>query len=55
MGVTKTRHVVAVFVVEATDLYRLGGFLGILLGISTSVIAYGFRRPVRTGASATTE
>jgi hypothetical protein len=31
----KTGHVLATFVVEATALYRLGGFLGILLGVST--------------------
>jgi len=30
----KTGHVLATFVVEATALYRLGGFLGILLGVS---------------------
>ena len=47
MHVTKARHAVAAFVVEATDLYRVGGFLGILLGISASVIACQFRRPGR--------
>jgi len=40
----KARHAVAAFVVEATDLYRLGGFLAILLGLSASVITYQFRR-----------
>lgn len=40
----KARHAVAAFVVEATDLYRLGGFLAIVLGLSTSVITYQFRR-----------
>ena len=38
------RHFLAAFVVEATTLYRLGGFLGILLGVSTSILAYQIRR-----------
>jgi hypothetical protein len=38
------RHILAAFVVEATTLYRLGGFLGILLGVSTSILAYQIRR-----------
>jgi hypothetical protein len=45
--VTKARHTVAAFVAEATDLYRLGGFLAILLGLSTSVITYQIRRRSR--------
>ncbi len=44
---TKARHVVAAFVVEATDLYRLGGLLAILLGLSTSAITYQIRRRSR--------
>ena len=38
------RHTWAAFVVEVTTLYRLGGFVGILLGISTSVLTYQIRR-----------
>ncbi len=38
------RHILAAFVVEVTTLYRLGGLLGILLGVSTSILAYQIRR-----------
>lgn len=38
------RHILTAFVVEATALYRLGGFLGIVLGVSTSILTYQIRR-----------
>lgn len=38
------RHILAAFAAEATTLYRLGGFLGIVLGVSTSILAYQMRR-----------
>ena len=38
------RHVLAAFVMEATALYRLGGFLGTLIGFSTSILTYQIRR-----------
>jgi hypothetical protein len=40
----QARHALATFVVEATALYRLGGFPGILLGVSTSILAFQIRR-----------
>jgi hypothetical protein len=40
----KAKHILAAFVVEATNLYRLGGSLGILLGVSTSILTYQIRR-----------
>ena len=43
-NVRKAGHVLAWFVVEATALYRLGGLPGILLGVSTSILAFQIRR-----------
>lgn len=40
----RARHALAAFVVEATAMYRLGGFLGIVLGVSTSILTYQIRR-----------
>jgi hypothetical protein len=38
------RHLLTAFVVEATALYRLGGVLGILLGVSASILSCQMRR-----------
>lgn len=43
-NVRKARHVLATLVVEATVLYRFGGFTGILVGVSTSILVYQIRR-----------
>ena len=43
-NVGKARQVLATWVVEATALYRLGGFTGILVGVSASILAYQIRR-----------
>ena len=40
----QARHALATLVVEAMALYRLGSFPGILLGVSTSILAFQIRR-----------
>jgi hypothetical protein len=39
-----TEHLLAALVLEVTALYRAGGFLGILIGVSTSILASHSRR-----------
>jgi len=43
-AVRKARYVLAAFVVDAMRLYRLGGILGILLGVFASIVAAQTRR-----------
>ena len=43
-AVPKARFVLSSLVADATGLYRLGGFLGLLLGFIASMVAYQIRR-----------
>jgi hypothetical protein len=44
---SKARHLLSAFVLDATGMYRVGGFLAILLGATASIVASRIRRPVR--------
>jgi hypothetical protein len=43
-GGRQLTNALTAFLVEATSMYRLGGFLGILLGVSASVLSCQIRR-----------
>ena len=40
----RLNHALGAFVWEATCLYRIGGFMGIVFGVSAAVLSYQIRR-----------